>query len=66
MEARQHRERGFRGVRKPGRRAVEEERANKGAVEEKERDSAEGPQEREEIDLRARRRGIAAERRLEM
>ena len=38
VEARQHRERGFRGVRKPSRRAVEEERANKRAVEERERE----------------------------
>ena len=63
VKARQHSERGFRGIGKPGRRAVEKESANKRAVE---RDSAEGPQEREEIDLRARRRGTAAERRLEM
>ena len=36
----------------------------RGAVEE--RDSSERPQEREEIDLRARRCGIAEQRRLEM
>ena len=36
VKAIQLRERGFRGVWKPGRRAVEEERANKGAVEERE------------------------------
>ena len=43
VKARQHRERGFRGIRKLGRRAVEEERANKGAVEERERLSRRGP-----------------------
>ena len=33
MKARQHRERNFRGIRKPGRGAVEKERANERAVE---------------------------------
>ena len=46
MKARQHRERGFRGVRKPGRGAVEKKRADKGAVEERERFSRGAPGER--------------------
>ena len=46
VKARQHRERGFRGIGKPGRGAVEKERANKGAVEERERLSRGAPRER--------------------
>ena len=36
VKARQHRERGFRGIGKPGRIAVEKERANERTVEERE------------------------------
>ena len=62
VETIEDREGGRSRVGKPGRGTVEKSRANEGAVDERERDSAEGPQEREETDLRARRRGIQERR----
>ena len=46
MKTRQHRERSFRGIGKPGRGAVEKETANERAVEERERLSRGAPRER--------------------